>query len=122
MIEINLDTNKFKLTVEGHAKPEETDRHAEICAAVSAMAQGLAYSISRFEKDHNGINGIDYRSEPGDFLLQIYQDDWVGSFVRKRMQAYGDGLEFMAACEPQSIHMIRDGEEIEAFKEGDFSE
>lgn len=122
MIEINLNTAKFRLTVEGHAMAEETKEHSEICAAVSAMAQALAYTITRYEKDHESIKGMDYRSEPGDFLLQIQPEDWAESFIRKRMQTYGDGLELLAGSHPESIHMIRDGEEVIAFKEGDFSE
>ena len=112
MIEINVNTARFKLEIKGHAKLEETPEYREICAAVSAIAQGLAYTITKYEKDHEAINGIDYRPEPGDLLLQVTPAAWAEAMIRKRFYAFADALELMAMSEPQSVHMIRDGEEI----------
>jgi uncharacterized protein YsxB (DUF464 family) len=112
MIDINVNTARFKLEIRGHAKPEETPEYQGICAAVSAIAQGLAYTITKYEKDHEAINGIDYRPEPGDMLLQVTPAGWAEAAIRKRFHAFSDALELMAMSEPQSVHMIRDGEEI----------
>lgn len=121
MIEINMNTARFKLTVKGHALPEETEEYSQICSAVSALAQGLAYTITKYESDHNCIEELDYRNEPGDFFWQVKPEAWAEALIRKRMYAYGDGMEMMASCHPESVKMIYDGEEVEPFTEEDES-
>ena len=117
MIEINLNTARFKLEVKGHAQPEETKEYSEVCAAVSALAQGLVYTVTKYESDHEAIGEMDYRNDPGDFLWRVKPDPWAEALIRKRMYAYGDGLEMMAACHPESVKMIYDGEEVQPFTE-----
>lgn len=122
MIEINMNTSRFKLEIKGHAQPEETEHYAAICASVSAMAQGLVYTVAKYESDHEVITEQDYRDEPGDFYWRVKPEPWAEALVRKRMKAYGDGLEMMAACHPESVKMIYDGEEVEAFTEEEQSD
>ena len=109
MININLSVEKFILTVTGHAQPDECEQYREVCAASSMLVQGLAYSITKFQDAQNGIQEIDYRNQPGDMLLRIKPDPWAEATVRKRMRAYGDGLELLAQSEPQSVSMTWDG-------------
>lgn len=113
MIEINLSVEKFTLKITGHAQPDESERYREICAGASMLAQGLASSICKFQKTQNGIQAIDYRDTPGDMLLKIRPDPWAEATVRKRMRAYGDGLELLALAEPQSVQMTWDGIPVE---------
>ena len=47
MITITMNSKRLKLTVTGHAMPEESPQYKEICAAVSAMAQSMMYAISK---------------------------------------------------------------------------
>jgi hypothetical protein len=117
MIEINLNTARFKLEIRGHAKPEEHPDYSAICTGVSTLAQGLGYTISKYESDHEALNGLDYRPEAGDLLLKAYPASWAEAAIRKRYNAYGDGLELMALSHPECIRMIRDGEEIKAMEE-----
>ena len=109
MIVINLSVEKFTLKIDGHAQPEESDRFREICAGASMLAQGLACSIVKFQREQNGIREIDYRDTPGDMLLRVKPDPWAEATVRKRMRAYGDGMELLALAEPQSVQMVWDG-------------
>ena len=109
MIKINLSVEKFMRKIDGHAQPEESERFREICAAASMLAQGLASSICKFQKAQNGIREIDYRDTPGDMQLRFQPDPWAEATVRKRMRAYGDGLELLALAEPQSVQMTWDG-------------
>lgn len=113
MITINLSVEKFKVTVTGHAQPEEGENYRETCAAASMLIQGLAHSITKFQAAQNGIQEIDYRGEPGDMLLRIKPEPWAEATVRKRMRAYGDGLELLAMSEPQSVRMTWDGIPVE---------
>ena len=110
MIEITMNTARFKLTVKGHAQPEESPDYKEICAAASALAQALAYSISKFPGD--AMKAFEYRPEPGDMLIRAYPEEWAELGTRNRMKAYADGLELLARSHPQSVSMIRDGEKI----------
>lgn len=109
MIKINLSVENFTLTITGHAKPEECENYRQVCAGASMLTQGLAMSITKFQASQNGIREIDYRDTPGDMLLRIKPDPWAEATVRKRMRAYGDGLELLALSEPQSVTMIWDG-------------
>jgi len=121
MININLSVEKFTLKIDGHAMPEEGERFREICAAASMLAQGLANSICKFQKAQNGIREIVYRDTPGDMLLKITPDPWAEATVRKRMRAYGDGMELLALAEPQSVQMTWDGIPVEP-EEGEGNE
>ena len=109
MININLSVEKFTVTITGHAQPDECEQYREVCAAASMLVQGLAHSITKFQGAQNGIQEIDYRDQPGDLLLRIKPDPWAEATVRKRMRAYGDGMELLALSEPQSVTMTWDG-------------
>lgn len=113
MINITLSVDKFTLKVTGHATPDEGETYREVCAAASMLVQGLAHSITKFQAAQNGIQEIDYRDQPGDLLLRIKPDPWAEATVRKRMRAYGDGLELLALSDPQSVSMTWDGTPVE---------
>lgn len=113
MIHINLSVEKFTVTITGHAQPDECEQYREVCAAASMLVQGLAHSITKFQAAQNGIQEIDYRDQPGDLLLRIKPDPWAEATVRKRMRAYGDGMELLALSDPQSVSMIWDGIPVE---------
>lgn len=117
MIRIDLDDKHFTLRVTGHATAEEGKDHQLICNAVSVIAQGLAYSVTRLEKEREAITGLDYRPESGNLLLKIYPEQWAEAAVRKRMQIFGDALEMLAICESSYITMVWNGEEIKGQEE-----
>lgn len=119
MIEINLNTARFKLEIKGHAKREESEEYSAICTGVSTLAQGLAYTITKYESDHEALNGMDYRPEPGDLLLKAIPATWAEAAIRKRFNAYGDGMELLAMSHPECVRMIRDGEEVKQPTGGD---
>ena len=112
MIKITLSTKDFVLLVKGHAQPEESERYRETCAAASMLAQALAYSISKFQEQQNGILQVDYRDEPGDMLLLVVPEKWAEATVRKRFRAYGDGLELLAQSNPESVQMEWNGKPV----------
>lgn len=112
MIEINLSVEYFTLTIKGHAEPEESELFRETCAAASMLAQGLAASIAKFQRTQNGMREMTYRGDPGDMLLQVKPETWAEATIRKRMRAYGDGLELLAKSNPESVRMTWDGIEI----------
>ena len=110
MIEITMNTARYKLTVKGHAMPEEGAQYKEICAAASALAQALAYSISKLPGD--AMKSFEYRPDPGDLLIRAYPEDWAELVTKNRFKTYADGLELLAMSHPQSITMVLDGEKI----------
>lgn len=113
MIEINMNTARFKLTVKGHATAEESEQYKEICASASALAQSLLYSISKFNTDEKqALKSLEYRRDFGDMMVRAWPEEWAEHSIRKRFQIYGDGLELLAKSHPVSVHMIWDGEEI----------
>lgn len=112
MIEIRLDDRNFTLEAKGHALETEGPEWKYICSNVSTLTQGLAYSLTKYEKEHESIRGMDYRPEPGDLLLKVDPEEWARAAVRKRMQNFGDALEMLAQCESSYIHMVWNGEEI----------
>ena len=122
MISINLDDKNFVLTVKGHALEAEGPDHQLICNSVSVIVQGLAYSLTKFEKDRDAMEGFDYRPDEGDLYLKIMPVAWAQAVVRKRMQIYGDALEMLAICEPKYIEMTWNGEEIKPQKEEESNE
>ena len=119
MININLSVEHFTLEIKGHAQPEETEQYKEVCSGCSMLAQGLAYSLTKFQDRQNGIREIEYRGTPGDMLLKVKPDPWAEATVRKRMRAYGDGLELLAKSDPASVKMIWDGIPVETEKEAE---
>lgn len=115
MIEINVNTVRFKVTVKGHALPEESEKYREICSAVSALVQGLEYTLTKFESDHDPFRTTEWRPTPGDTVFRVWPEEWAMRSVRKRIETYADGMELLALAHPGSVHMIRDGEEIKNF-------
>lgn len=115
MIEITMNTARYKLTVKGHAQPEEGEQYKEICAAASALAQALAYSITKLPRD--AMKSFEYRPDPGNLLIRAYPEEWAELVTKNRFKTYADGLELLAMSHPQSISMILDGEKIEPKKE-----
>ena len=109
MIEINMSVERFTVVVKGHAQPEESEQYTEICAGCSMLVQGLAHSIAKFQNKQDGIRRILYRGDPGDMVLTIEPEAWAEATVRKRMRAYGDGLELLAMSNPECVRMIWDG-------------
>lgn len=109
MIHINLSVERFTLVVKGHAEPEESEQYREICSAASMLAQGLMASIAKFQKQHDGIRRILYRGDPGDMVLTVEPEPWAEATIRKRMRAYGDGMELLALSNPECVEMLWDG-------------
>ena len=113
MIMIRTDTRKLKLTVEGHAMPAESPQYQQICTAASALAQGLAYSVSR----SGGMKSFEYRPEAGNLYLRIYPEEKTEREIRAKFETYADGMEMLAKSHPQGISMIRDGVRIQKEEE-----
>ncbi len=112
MIRIDLDETRLMLTVKGHAQAEESEEYRHICAGVSAIAQGMAYCLAKWQKEKDSLLAMDYRPDKGDLLLQVQPEDWARPGARRRMAIFGDGLEMMAVCHPESIEMTRNGENV----------
>ena len=115
MIEITVNTTRYRVTVKGHAQPEESDKYKEICAAASALAQALMYSLTKLPRD--AMKSVEYRQDPGDLLIRVFPEEWAELSVKNRLKAYADGMELLAISHPCSITMIRDGELIKEGKE-----
>lgn len=121
MILITMNSKRLKLTVEGHAMPEENGGNDAdtigICNAVSALAQGLIYTISQYNNGEGTTKSIQYRNDPGDLMIKIFPEPWAEREIRHRFEIYADGLQLMAESHPQSVTFIRDGERIIAKEE-----
>lgn len=117
MITINMNTARFRVTVEGHAMPEESADYSQICAAVSALAQSLAWSISKYNNGEGAMKSFEYRPEPGNMLIRVWPEYWAERAFRNRFKNYGDGFELLAKSHPQSVTFIWDGERILPEKE-----
>ena len=117
MIRINLNSARMKLTIEGHAQPEESEQYKEICAAASALVQALAYSITKFNHEGDALEIFKFQDEPGDVLLKVKPSEWSERAILRRFNEYGDGMELLALSHPQSVEMIWDGEKILPEKE-----
>lgn len=109
MIHINMSVEKFTLVVKGHAEPNESEQYREICAGASMLAQGMMASITKFQKEHNGIRRILYRGDPGDMILTVEPEPWAEATIRKRMRAYADGMELLTLSNPECVEMLWDG-------------
>ena len=114
MITITMNSKRLKLTVEGHAQPEESTEYREICAAVSALSQALIYTINQYNDGEGTMKSFEYRPEPGDLMIRVWPESWAEREIRHRFDIYADGLQLLAESHPQSITFIRDGERIEA--------
>ena len=112
MIEINLNTARYKLTVTGHATPEESAEYKEICAAASAIAQSLAYSVTKYHEGESPLKSFEYRPDPGDLMIRAWPEEWAELAIGRRFRIYGEGMELLARSHPQSVTMIWDGERI----------
>ena len=115
MITIRMQTSKYKLTVEGHALPEESEQYREICAATSALAQSLAWTISKGKRF--GAKAIEYRPDPGNLMLRVFPEMWENTAYSNAFRVIGDGFELLAKSHPQSVTFIWDGERILPDKE-----
>ena len=106
-----MDTKKLKLTVEGHATPEESPQHSEICSAASALAQAMVYAMSR-HRDGALLKEMDYRPVPGDLLARIYAEDGQEERAREVFTLFGYGMELLAKSHGCSVEMVWDGRKI----------
>jgi len=112
MIRINLNSARTKLTIEGHAQPEESAQYKEICAAASALVQALAYSITKFNHEGDALELFKFDDTPGNVLLKVKASEWSERAITRRFNEYGDGFELLALSHPYSVEMIWDGEKI----------
>jgi uncharacterized protein YsxB (DUF464 family) len=119
MIRINMNTIRFKLTVEGHAMPEESEDYSIICAGASMLVQALVYSIEKFNSGGDALSSMKYRDDPGNVLLEVHPEEWARISIAKRFNYYGDGLELLAMNNPECVEFIWDGEKIIPYKEDD---
>jgi len=117
MITITMNSKRLKLTAEGHALAEESADHKEICNCVGALAQGLIYTVSRYNDGKGTMKSIEYRNEPGDLMIKVYPETWAEREIRHRFEIYADGLQMMAEAHPECVTFIRDGERIQAKEE-----
>lgn len=117
MITITMNSKRLKLTVTGHAMPEESTQYNEICAAVSAMAQSMMYAISKYNDGEGTMKSTEYRDDPGDLMIRIWPETWAEREIRHIFNIYADGLELLAESHPCSVTFIRDGELILAKEE-----
>ena len=117
MINITMNSKRLKLTVTGHAMPEETPDYREVCAAASALAQSLMYSISLYNNGEGTMKSTEYRDQPGDLMIRIWPETWAEREIRHIFNIYADGLQLLAESHPYSVTFIRDGELITAKEE-----
>ncbi|MCR5566197.1 MAG: ribosomal-processing cysteine protease Prp [Clostridiales bacterium] len=117
MIEITMNTSRLKLQIKGHATAEENADYSAICTAVSALAQGLVYCISKMDHAEGALRSLQYRDDPGDYYLLVIPEQWAEMMIKRRFRNYGDGLEMMAKAHPESVTMVWDAEKILPDKE-----
>lgn len=116
MISIEMNTKRLKLTIRGHAQPEEMEKYKECCSSASAIAQSMVYAVSRYN-DGAALEKFDYRNEPGDFMVKLLPAEKEEKALQMIMTLYGYGLELLAKSHPQSVRMIWDGARIIPDKE-----
>ena len=117
MITVNMNTARFKLTVEGHAQPEESEDYRQICAACSALAQSLAWSVSKYNDGEGAMKSFEYRPDAGNLLIRVWPEAWAEASFRHKFRNYGDGFELLAKSHPCSVTFILDGERVNQEKE-----
>lgn len=118
MITIRMNTAKLKLTIDGHATPAESGEWKEICAATSALAQALMYSLTKYNDGKDTMKSVEYRPEAGNMMIRVFPETWAERGLRNIFKVYGDGLQLLAESHPQSVEMIRDEERIITKEEG----
>ena len=111
MIRIELNTNRMKLTVKGHAEPEEMEKYRECCAAASAISQAMVYAVSQWN-DGSALKALDYKNDPGDLMVKLFPEEKAEKQLQMILTLYGYGLELLAKSHPQSVEMIWDGAKI----------
>ena len=111
MITIEMNTKRLKLTVKGHAQPEEMEKYKECCASASAIAQSMVYAVSKYN-DGGALEKFEYRNDPGDFMVKLLPTEKQEKALQTIMTLYGYGLELLAKSHPQSVEMIWDGARI----------
>ena len=120
MIEINVNTAKFRVSVKGHAMPEESEDYRQICAAASALAQSLMYCLTKMEEDgKSAYKSVEYRHDKGDIYIRVWPEHWAELGTKNRITDYADGMELLAMSHPESIRMLWDGDLITMSKEGE---
>ena len=117
MIEIRMNTRRLKLTIKGHAMPEEGKEYSAACTAASAIAQGLAWTLAKYNGGKGAMKAFDYKNDPGDLLIKVFPETWAERELTHRFEIYGDGLELLAKSHPQYVRMIWDEELILPEKE-----
>ena len=117
MIRINMNTARLKLTVEGHAMQEEGPEYQQICAAASALAQSLAWSVNKYNEGEGTMKSFEYRPETGNLLIRVWPEHWAEAVFKRKFKDYADGFELLAKSHPQSVEFIWDGERILPEKE-----
>ena len=111
MIRIKMDTNHLKLTVQGHAMPDESAAYKEICSATSALAQAMVYAVTRY-KDGATLNDLKYRPDTGDLMVHMFAEEGFEEQMRRIWEVYGYGMELLAQSHPQCVEMIWDGAKV----------
>lgn len=117
MITITMNTKRLKLTVTGHALQEESKGETDyiaICNMVAALAQGMAYAVSRYNNGEGTMKSIEYRPDPGDLMLKVFPETWAEREFMHIFNIYAEGMQLLAESHPQSVTFIRDGERITA--------
>lgn len=117
MIHIEMNTGRLKMTVKGHALPEECgEDYGKICNAVGALAQGMVYAVTRYEEGA-ALDSMDYRPDSGNLMIRMKAEEGYENRLRGIWDLYGYGLELMAKSHPQSVEMIWDGAKVIPDKE-----
>ena len=116
MIKITMNTKRHKLTVKGHAMPDEGDQYREICSASGALAQALAFALTRAEEGRL-LKSFDYRPDRGDLLILAIPEEKQDEKIEQIFTLYGYGMELLAKSHPCSVQMIWDGEKVIPDKE-----
>lgn len=116
MITINMNTARWKLTVEGHAQPAESEQYREICAGASALAQSLAYACTKYNEGDGTMKSFEYRPDSGNLKIRVYPETWAESAFRHIFNNYSWGFQLLAESHPYSVTFIKDGERVIAPK------
>ena len=117
MITITMNTARLKLTVEGHAQPEESEQYLQICAATSALAQSLAYACTKYNDGKGTMKSFEYRPDAGNLMIRVYPEPWAVHGFRHLFDSYGFGFQLLAESHSCSVIFIKDGERIIAKEE-----
>ena len=116
MIHIELNTKRHRITVQGHAEPEESPEYRQICSAASAITQAMVYAVTRAAEGRL-LKGMDYKPDTGDLCAKLYPEDGMDEKMEEIITMYGYGLELLARSHEKSVEMVWDGEKIIPDKE-----